>query len=118
MTEEPQRDRCASRRGVLLGAGLAGVCGALAGCSTAAVPYDANEAGQAPGAPAAAAMPGGMTGGAAPAAAASSPAGGGATGGKAAGGTGTLLAIVSEIPVRRRQHLTGHQLVGTHPATQ
>src|SRR5215475_3494687 len=41
---------CASRRGVLLGAGLAGACGALAGCSTAAVPYNANLAGQAPGA--------------------------------------------------------------------
>src|SRR6202044_2058182 len=34
-----------TRRGVLLGASLAGLGGALAGCSTAAVPYDANEAG-------------------------------------------------------------------------
>ncbi len=115
MTEEPQRDRCASRRGVLLGAGLAGVCGALAGCSTAAVPYDANEAGQAPGAPAAAAMPGGMTGGAAPAAAASSPAGGGATGGKAAGVTGTLLGMVSEIPVGGGKVFAGPKVVVTQP---
>ena len=34
-----------TRRGVLLGVSLAGLGGALAGCSTAAVPYDANEAG-------------------------------------------------------------------------
>ncbi len=33
---------------MLLGAGLAGLGGALAGCSTAAVPYGANEAGQLP----------------------------------------------------------------------
>ena len=38
-----------TRRGVLLGAvGLAGLGGTLAGCSTAAVPYDANEAGPVP----------------------------------------------------------------------
>ena len=49
MTGESQQDQRATRRGVLLGVGLAGVGGALAGCSTAAVPYDANEAGVAPG---------------------------------------------------------------------
>ena len=48
MTQEPQQDRRATRRGVLLGVGVAGI-GTLAGCSTAAVPYDANLAGQAPG---------------------------------------------------------------------
>jgi Rieske Fe-S protein len=47
MTAEPQTKPCATRRGVLLGVGLAGLGGALAGCSTAAVPYNANEAGQA-----------------------------------------------------------------------
>jgi Rieske Fe-S protein len=45
MTIEPQDKPCATRRRVLLGAGLAGLGGALAGCSTAAVPYDSNEAG-------------------------------------------------------------------------
>jgi Rieske Fe-S protein len=45
MTAEPQKSQCATRRGVLLGAGLAGLGAVLAGCSTAAVPYDANEAG-------------------------------------------------------------------------
>jgi hypothetical protein len=37
-----------TRRGVLIGVSLAGLGGALAGCSTAAVPYDANEAGDCP----------------------------------------------------------------------
>jgi Rieske Fe-S protein len=39
------RDSRPTRRGVLLGVGLAGLGGVLAGCSTAAVPYNANEAG-------------------------------------------------------------------------
>ncbi|HEX2820957.1 MAG TPA: Rieske 2Fe-2S domain-containing protein [Streptosporangiaceae bacterium] len=42
---EPGKKPRPSRRGVLLGVSLAGLGGALAGCSTAAVPYDANEAG-------------------------------------------------------------------------
>ncbi len=42
---EPGKKARPSRRGVLLGVSLAGLGGALAGCSTAAVPYDANEAG-------------------------------------------------------------------------
>ena len=48
-----------TRRGLILlgAAGLAGLGGALAGCSTAAVPYDANEAGVVPqGGPAPSAM--------------------------------------------------------------
>ena len=52
MTERTQAERAASRRTVLLCAGLAGAGGAsvlLTACSTAAVPYDANEEGQAPG---------------------------------------------------------------------
>src|ERR1700722_12413101 len=51
MTERTQADRAASRRTVLLCAGLAGGAGLLlTACSTAAVPYDADEQGQAPGA--------------------------------------------------------------------
>ena len=42
-------DPSPTRRGVLLGVSLAGLGGALAGCSTAAVPYGANEAGAMPG---------------------------------------------------------------------
>jgi Rieske Fe-S protein len=49
MKGESQPDPHPSRRGLLLGAvGLAGLGGTLAGCSTAAVPYDANEAGVPP----------------------------------------------------------------------
>lgn len=48
MTTEPQDEPRTTRRGVLLGVGLVGLGGALAGCSTAAVPYDANEEGQLP----------------------------------------------------------------------
>jgi Rieske Fe-S protein len=39
-------DTRTTRRGVLLGAGAAGLGGVLAACSTAAVPYGADEAGQ------------------------------------------------------------------------
>jgi len=49
MTTEPQDEPRTSRRGVLLGVGLVGLGGALAGCSTQAVPYGADEAGQLPG---------------------------------------------------------------------
>jgi Rieske Fe-S protein len=129
MTEESQQDRCASRRALLLGVGLAGACGALAGCSTAAVPYDANEAGQAPGAPAATggaagdAMAGGagtgVTGANAAGAggAGSSGAGSGAAGSGAAGGgvTGTLLAAVAEIPVGGGKVFAGPKVVVTQP---
>ena len=51
------RDPRPTRRGVLLGVGLAGLGGVLAGCSTAAVPYDANEAGVPPNGPTPGAMP-------------------------------------------------------------
>ncbi len=44
----PPPGRRPTRRDVLLGAGLAGLGGALAGCSTAAVPYGADEAGALP----------------------------------------------------------------------
>ncbi len=39
---------CTTRRGVLLGAGLAGIAGAVAGCSTAPVPFDSNMFGGIP----------------------------------------------------------------------
>jgi Rieske Fe-S protein len=39
---------CASRRGVLTAAGLAGVASAVTGCSMAAVPFDATNAGAIP----------------------------------------------------------------------
>jgi Rieske Fe-S protein len=94
MTEEPQQDRRATRRGVLLGVGLAGM--GLAGCSTAAVPYDANETGVAPGE-----------------AAASSP---GTQPGMAAGSAGTLLGLAKDIPVGGGMVFLDAKVVVTQPA--
>lgn len=49
MTEETRQQWRASRRGVLMGAGLAGIAAsAVAGCSTAAVPFDATDGGTIP----------------------------------------------------------------------
>ena len=119
-----------TRRGVLLGVSLAGLGGALAGCSTAAVPYDANEAGVVPGAPAQGAMPGsgamsspgGMSGSggmpSSPTPASSMP-GGGMPGGKpkkAAKLTGTVLGAASEIPVGGGRIYTTARVVVTQPA--
>jgi Rieske Fe-S protein len=106
MTERTQADRPASRRTVLLCAGLAGAGGAgvlLTACSTAAVPYDANEEGQAPG-PALAAA----TDPAAPATA-SAPAAG------SAGSGGTLLGRTTDIPVGGGMVFTDAKVVVTQP---
>ena len=108
MTEESQQDQRATRRGVLLGVGLVGVGGALAGCSTAAVPFDANEQGQAPGAKAAA-----------PAASspmASGQAAGIAQGAGTTGTTGTLLGLEKDIPVGGGMVFMDHKVVVTQPA--
>src|SRR5260370_41204158 len=113
MTEESHRDQCASGRAVLLGAGLAGACGALAGCSTAAVPYNANEAGQAAGAPAATA--GAAAGGAAGSGGTSSGATGPGGTGPGGGVTGTLLGTVAEIPVGGGKVFAGPKVVVTQP---
>ena len=105
MTQEPRQDQRATRRGVLLGVGIVGVGGVLAGCSTAAVPYDANEAGVAPGedAPSSAA---------APAAAATGQAAGMGSGAP----TGTLLAMVTDIPVGGGKVFLDQKVVVTQPA--
>ena len=108
MTGESQQDQRATRRGVLLGVGLAGVGGALAGCSTAAVPYDANEAGVAPG-------------GQAATSAASSPMASGQAAGMAQGAgitgtTGTLLGLVKDIPVGGGVVFLDKKVVVTQPA--
>jgi Rieske Fe-S protein len=51
--DEDQPPRGPARRVVLLGAGLAGLGGTLAGCSTAAVPFNSGEAGSTQAGPAA-----------------------------------------------------------------
>jgi len=113
-----------TRRGVLLGMSLAGLGGAVAGCSTAAVPYDANEAGVAPGGPAQAGTPGPgamSTAGGIP----SSPIPTGRTPASGAPGrkpkknatvTGTVLGAASEIPVGGGKIYTAAKVVVTQPA--
>jgi Rieske Fe-S protein len=105
MTERTQTDRSASRRTVLC-AGLAGACGAgvlLTACSTAAVPYNANEEGQAPG-PALAVATDPAT-----ASAASAPAAG------SAGSGGTVLGRTADIPVGGGTVFTAAKVVVTQP---
>ena len=106
MTQEPQQDQRATRRGVLLGAGIAGIGGVavLAGCSTSAVPYDANEAGAAPGEDAPSSAP-------APAPAATGQAAGMGSGAP----TGTLLAMVTDIPVGGGKVFLDQKVVVTQP---
>jgi nitrite reductase/ring-hydroxylating ferredoxin subunit len=105
---QPRDEPRPARRGVLLGAGLAGLGGlggALAGCSAAAVPYGANEAGVVESTgptPSAIAQPstGGMPDG----------------GSRAARVTGTVLAAASQIPVGGGKIFTAERVVVTQPA--
>jgi len=114
-------------RGVLVGVSLAGLGGALAGCSTTAVPYDANEAGvvdqDGPAPSSQAAMPssGGMPSSGAMGSSASpdsSAEGGMEQGGKAkkaAKATGTVLGAASEIPVGGGKIYAAARVVVTQP---
>jgi Rieske Fe-S protein len=105
MTEPTtQADHAAARRTVLLCAGLGGAGALLTACSTSAVPYDANEQGQAPG-PQLAAAPAAST--PAPAASASS--------GKAAGSGGTVLGQTADIPLGGGMVFTDAKVVVTQP---
>ena len=109
MTDESRQGQCATRRCVLLGAGVLGAAGVLTACSTAAVPYDANDQGQAPG-PAAPAAPASATAGGAGGATAA--AGGSAMAG---GQSGTVLGMASEIPVGGGKIYTSAKVVVTQP---
>jgi Rieske Fe-S protein len=121
------RDPRPTRRGVLLGVGLAGLGGVLAGCSTAAVPYDANEAGVPPDGPAPGAMPssGTMTSPAAPGSGAmsSGPAPRGGQTSRAARKKakpkpkGTVLGATSDVPVGGGAIYTAAKVVVTQPAS-
>jgi len=106
--------------------GLAGLGGALAGCSTAVVPYDANEAGVPPNGPAPGGMPssGAMTGQATPGSGAMSsspaPRGGGQSARparKKAKPKGTVLGAASDIPVGGGAIYTAAKVVVTQPAS-
>jgi Rieske Fe-S protein len=102
MTQEPQQDQRATRRGVLLGVGVVGIGGVLAGCSTAPVPYDANEAGVAPGEDA-------------PSSAAAPAATGQAAGMGSGAPTGTLLGMTTDIPVGGGMVFLAQKVVVTQP---
>jgi Rieske Fe-S protein len=111
---------------VLLGASLAGLGGALAGCSTAAVPYGANEAGvveqdtpAASGRSSSGAMPG--AGGGTQPSPTASPSASGAEGSKPKKGSmgpkasGTVLGTASEIPVGGGKIFAAARVVVTQP---
>jgi len=118
------RDSRPTRRGVLLGVGLAGLGGVLAGCSTSAVPYDANEAGVPPNGQAPARMPGagaGQNATAGPGAMSSGPAPRGSgqsrpAARKKAKPKGTVLGQASDIPVGGAIY-TAAKVVVTQPAS-
>jgi Rieske Fe-S protein len=113
MTDESQQQQCATRRCVLLGAGVLGAAGVLTACSTAAVPYDANDAGQAP-----AATPSSAGDGmAAQPSGSASAQGGSANGGAKSGGQmGTLLGMAADVPVGSGKVFTAAKVVVTQPA--
>jgi Rieske Fe-S protein len=98
---------------VLLGAGLAGLGGALAGCSTAAVPYGADEAGVLP--PQSGPTPSSMT---LPAAAPASPrpAKNARAKERRTKVTGVALGAAREIPVGGGQIFDAERVVVTQPA--
>jgi Rieske Fe-S protein len=95
MTDESKHTHCATRRCVLLGAGVVGAAGLLTACSTAAVPYDQDpEGGPYQGAPAT--VPAG----------ASTPSPSGAP---------VLLGETSSIPVGGGTYFASAQVVITQP---
>jgi Rieske Fe-S protein len=114
-----ERDPRPTRRGVLLGVGLAGLGGALAGCSTVAVPYDANEAGVPPNGPAPGGMPssGAMTSQATPGSRAMPSRSAPARKKAKPKLTGTVLGAASDIPVGGGAIYTAAKVVVTQPAS-
>ena len=105
VSKPPRDEPRPTRRGLLLGIGLAGVGGAVAGCSTVAVPYGADEAGVVPQegpAPSTMAM--------APTTASSTP------GRKRERATGMVLGAAREIPVGGGMVFAAARVVVTQPA--
>ena len=98
----PPQHQCATRRSLLIGAGLVGVGGTLAACSTAPVPYDANEEGQAPGDQI-------------PATTAAAPSTGAAAAASGGGITGTVLGEATQVPVGGGMVFTADKVVVTQP---
>ena len=103
MTQEPQTDSLATRRGVLAGVGLVGLASAITACGAGAS-SSTTAAGNAATAAAA---------GTTPAAPASSSA---AAGGASSAAAGNALAATSEIPVGSGMIFSGQQVVVTQPS--
>ena len=101
MTQEPQRDTRATRRGVLAGVGLVGLAGAVSACTSSGSP--AGTSGGAYGGA------GGGTTAAPSGPAASTPA--------AAGNGASALAATSEIPVGSGKIFTLEKVVVTQPVS-
>ena len=97
MTEEPQTDSLATRRGVLAGVGLVGLAGAITACGGGSSSSQAGGAGTTPAA-----------------AASTQAAGSSASAGGAAVGA---LATTSQIPVGSGMIFTSQQVVVTQPAS-
>lgn len=94
MTQEPQRDTRATRRGVLAGVGLVGLAGAVSACTSSG----------------SSGSPAGPVGGTTPGApAASTPA--------AAGNGANALAATNEIPVGSGKIFTSEKVVVTQPVS-
>jgi Rieske Fe-S protein len=117
MTDGSQQHHCTTRRCVLLGAGVLGAAGVLTACSAAPVPYDANDAGQAPGTDQSmpAASGNGMTGMASQPSSSASAMGGNANA-KSGGQMGTVLGMASDVPVGGGMVYTAAKVVVTQPS--
>jgi Rieske Fe-S protein len=101
VTQEPQRDTRATRRGVLAGVGLVGLAGAVSACTSSGSPAGTGggaNGGTGAGTPATSAAPAAST--------------------QAAAGNGTsALAATSEIPVGSGKIFTPEKVVVTQPVS-
>jgi len=98
VTQEPQRDTRATRRGVLAGVGLVGLAGAISACTSSG----------------SSSSPGGTGGGASAATSAGAP---GASTPAAAGNGANALAPTSEIPLGSGKIFTPEKVVVTQPVS-
>jgi len=101
VTQEPQRDTRATRRGVLAGVGLVGLAGAVSACSSGGSSSSAAGTGA----------------GAAPASTAPASAPSSAPASANGGGAANALATTSEIPVGSGKIFTEQKVVVTQPTS-
>jgi len=101
VTQEPQRDTRATRRGVLAGVGLVGLAGAISACTSSG----------------SSSSPGGTSGGANAGTSAGAPSAPGASTPAAAGNGANALAPTSKIPVGSGKIFTAEKVVVTQPVS-